>query len=111
MVVVGFLLIILGIATIATPAGWFFLIVGAVTLTLDKKFTAEMQAGEVGNGCLNNLVTLGLIVFVLWLLAAISTGGAVTHSIDRNVNGRLEQFNDDYRARPNYRGTQWEWNP
>lgn len=112
MTVLGFLIIITGVAMMGTGVGAIpglvVIAVGGYAIALDNKTKEEMQAAEIGDGCLGNMTLILAIGAVFFLLAMTMTDGQFASdaagAIDRNVNQPLEQFEQDYRSRPNYMG-------
>lgn len=101
MSVLGFLLIITGVAMMGTGVGAIPGLVvagaGAYAISLDNKTKGEMQAAEIGDGCLGNMALIFAVVMVFILLAMTMTDGQVavdaTNSLDRNVYQPLHDYN------------------
>ena len=95
MMVLGFLLIAIGVATM--PVGLVLVALGALTLTMDKSTKDDMEAGGLGDGCYTNLVMLGcvaLLILIFGLIAAPAfTEEAIFRSID-SMEGTTEQVSE-----------------
>lgn len=102
MVVLGFILIITGVAMMGTGAGaglgLLSIGAGAYCISLDNRTKAEMQAAEIGDGCLGNMALVFAVVMVFFLLAMTMTDGQVavdaTNAMDRNVYQPLVEYNN-----------------
>jgi len=101
MVVFGMLMIITGLAMMGTGVGaipgLLVAAAGGYAISLDQRTKGEMQAAEIGDGCLGNMAMLFAIGMVLFLLAMTMTDGQV--AVDaadtiHEVRQPIQQYNE-----------------